>query len=125
MAEPLTFGQFFKELRIRSGKTLRQFCVDNGWDPGNMSKLERGLLPAPDSRERLVAYARALGLTEGSDDWLQFFDLAFVSRGQIPPEVLEEEELVKQLPIVFRALRGRISAQQADELIDLIRRNVT
>ena len=36
-----TFGEFFKQKRIVLGMTLRQFCAENGLDPGNISKIER------------------------------------------------------------------------------------
>ena len=53
MKEKKLFGEYFKASRIAIKKTLRQFCIENGLDPGNISKLERGLLPPPQSRENL------------------------------------------------------------------------
>ena len=47
----MTFGELFKKLRLRLGMTLRKFCEENDFDPGNISKLERGLLPAPQSEK--------------------------------------------------------------------------
>lgn len=118
-----TFGQFFKELRIKRGKTLRQFCLEHSLDPGNTSKLERGRLPPPRSRERLEEYAYALGIQEGSDDWYEFFDWAAVSRGVIPPALLNDQEVLARLPLVFRVLDGqRVTLEQVDELIEFIRR---
>ena len=117
------FGSYFKELRIRRGSTLRQFCETFGFDPGNISKLERGLLPPPQSREKLEQYAQALGLKKGSSAWYEFFDLAAASRGQIPEEFLADDKLVKKLPVLFRSLRGeKVSERKLDELIETIRK---
>jgi transcriptional regulator with XRE-family HTH domain len=99
------FGQFFQEKRIATGLTLRQFCLRHGLDPGNLSKLERGILPPPESGEKLTRYAHYLGLKPGSDDWYEFFDLAATARGKIPQDVMQDEEVVKKLPMVFRTIR--------------------
>jgi hypothetical protein len=55
----------------------------------------------------LEKYAGALGLERGSDDWLKLFDLAAASRGQLPKDLLSDEELLEKLPALFRTLRGR------------------
>lgn len=118
-----SFGSFFKELRIRQKMTLRQFCEAHGYDPGNISKLERGLLPPPESDAKLTEYAKALRIRRGSDAWYQFFDLARVSRGKLPPEVLRKRDVVARLPLLFRTLRGqKVSEQKLNELIEMIRR---
>ena len=117
-----SFGAFFKEMRINRGKTLRQFCLENGFDPGNMSKLERGRLPAPQSHEKLEQYANALGIRKGSDDWLNFFDLAAAESGRIPEELLSDEAVVNQLPVLFRTLRGqKVPDDKLQELIRMIK----
>ena len=117
------FGSYFKELRIKRRLTLRQFCETFGFDPGNISKLERGLLPPPQSKGKLEQYAQALGLRKGGSAWYEFFDLAAASRGQIPEEILADDKLVKKLPVLFRTLRGeKVSEEKLDELIDTIRK---
>lgn len=117
------FGALFKELRIAKKMTLRQFCQAHGYDPGNISKLERGLLPPPESEAKLTEYAKALRIRRGSDDWYQFFDLARASRGKLPPEVLRKRDVVARLPLLFRTLRGqKVSEQKLNELIEMIRR---
>ncbi len=117
------FGEYFKKKRIERGMTLRDFCKKFGLDPGNISKLERGLLPPPVSREKLEAYASYLGLKKGSDDWIEFFDLAAASRGQLPKDFLEDAEVVKSLPLIFRTIRGKkVSLKLLNELIEKIRR---
>jgi transcriptional regulator with XRE-family HTH domain len=124
MNAPVIFGDYFKEARLNRGKTLRQFCIENNYDAGNISKMERGILPPPDSSDKLAEYARALEIVEGSTEWYDFFDLARVARGQVPDAIMRDEELVARLPIVFRTLQGkRVTPEQVDDLIQLIRRN--
>lgn len=118
------FGELFKRLRIESRQTLRQFCLKHGLDPGNISKLERGKLAPPQSREKLQEYARALGIEEGTGEWFEFFDRAAACSGQIPEDILSDEKLVERLPLVFRTLRGeKLSEEQMEELMETIRRS--
>ncbi|MGD0626084.1 MAG: helix-turn-helix transcriptional regulator [Thermodesulfobacteriota bacterium] len=124
MAKEATFGQFFRKMRERHRLSLRRFCVENNVDPGNISKLERGLLPPPQSREKLEEYAAYLQIKEGSDDWYEFFDLASAQSGKIPQDLLNDEDLVKKLPLVFRTIRGqKISAEKLDELAEVIKKS--
>lgn len=117
------FGEFFREMRARAGLSLREFCLGHGFDPGNVSKLERGLLPPPESRGKLEEYAKALRIKKGSEDWYTFFDLAATERGRIPQDILSEKEIVSKLPVLFRTLRGqRVDEDALDELVERIRR---
>jgi len=119
----IIFGEFFKAKRIEKGMTLRGFCKKFGLDPGNISKMERGLLPPPASREKLEMFARHLGLKKGSDDWIEFFDLASSCRGQLPEDLVNDAQVVKRLPLIFRTIRGKkISEKELDEFIDKIRK---
>lgn len=123
MDEPIRFGEFFKQRRIALRKTLRQFCRDNDLDPGNISRLERGLLSPPQGRETLESYAKLLKLKKGSDDWYTLFDLAAAETGRIPQELLDDEAIVEKLPILFRTLRGqKVPDEQLDELVRTIRK---
>ncbi len=123
MAIKTTFGEYFKAKRIEKGFTLREFCKKYGLDPGNISKLERGLLSPPASREKLEEYATFLGLKKGSDEWLEFFDRAAASRGELPKDFLDDDEVLKALPVIFRTIRGKkVSREMLNELIDKIRR---
>src|SRR4030042_1918469 len=123
MSPKAMFGEYFKTKRIEKGMTLRDFCKKFGLDPGNISKLERGLLPPPTSREKLEAYASFLGLNIGNDDWMEFFDRAAACRGELPRDLLEDSEVVKNLPVIFRTIRGKkVSSRLLDELIERIRR---
>ena len=116
------FGQFFKKKRIELGLTLRQFCLENNFDPGNISKIERGILPPPTNLEKLGQYAKSLNIKEGSNDWHEFVDLAYASSGRIPEEILSNKDLVSKLPLVFRTLRGqKLTKDQLKKLTEKLR----
>ncbi|TLD68723.1 hypothetical protein FEM03_21310 [Phragmitibacter flavus] len=87
--------------------SLRSFSIAAQADPGNISRIERGLLPPPHDRAILERYATALGLIEGDDAWLRFFDHAAADRGKIPSDLMNEDSIVKFLPAFFRTLRGK------------------
>jgi len=117
------FGEFFHARRIATGLTLRQFCLQHGLDPGNISKLERGLLRPPKSPEKLGHYARLLHLVPGTPVWQKFFDLAAAERGMIPDELMEDEYIVRTLPLLFRTLRrARVDKTFLDDLVETVRR---
>lgn len=119
-----SFGAFFHAKRIATGLTLRQFCEKHDLDPGNISKLERGILAPPVTRKKLEEYARYLGLERGSDDWRHFIDLAAVERGRIPRELMARKSIVDKLPMLFRTLRGnQIDETMLDELVKVIRKS--
>jgi hypothetical protein len=102
------FGEFHKRLRqTKTGLGLREFCRVHGFDPGNLSRLERGELAPPRSQERLEKHARCLRLERGSDDLRDFFDLAALSRGAIPNDIMKNPCLISQLPMMFRELREK------------------
>jgi transcriptional regulator with XRE-family HTH domain len=123
MAPRLTFGELFKKRRITLKKTLRQFCSENKLDPGNISKLERGLMQPPQASDKLEEYARYLQIKKGSDDWYRFFDLARIEAGRIPEELLKNQMVMASLPILFRTLRGqKISEKKLEKLVELIRK---
>jgi hypothetical protein len=69
--------------------------------------MERRTMPPPQDREILSRYATALDVKEGSDEWYLFFDLAAADRGIIPQDIMDDDELVKELPAFFRTLRGQ------------------
>lgn len=97
-----TFGEFFKEKRLALGKTLREFCQENGLDPGNISKIERGKMSPP--TDKLEEYALYLNVKDS--EFETFKDLAFANAGKIPDD-LRDGEITARLPIFFRALRNK------------------
>jgi len=101
------FASFFKALRKERRITLRAFCEGAAADPGNISRMERRTMPPPQDRDILSRYATALDVKEGSDEWYLFFDLAAADRGIIPQDIMDDDELVRELPAFFRTLRGQ------------------
>ena len=121
MKPKVLFGEFFKQKRIDGGMTLREFCKKFGCDPGNMSKMERGLL-SPPTEKKLEEYASFLGIPRGSNDWYEFFDRAAACKGEIPEEIMQDEEIFKSLPLIFRTFRNKkVSKKTIEELIDKLK----
>ena len=116
------FGEYFRELRLRQGLSLRAYCKESREDPAYISRLERDLLEPPKDAEVLARLARSVGLIPDSADWAEFHRLAAIGAGRIPPDIMKDEELVKHLPLFFRTISGdRFPDEKLDELIDYIR----
>lgn len=119
---PNQFAAYFSQLRIQSGMTLRRFCADNDFDPGFISKMERGLVAPPKSNKVLARYAVALGLKKGGPEWNRFFALASTSAGKIPANLTNDKEVMSQLPVLFMALgTKKPSAGKLRQIIKLVR----
>ena len=119
----MKFGEFFKNLRLKKGLTLRQFCDENDFDPGNISKLERGILPAPLSDDKLKSYAKALGLRSGADEYLEFFDLAAASHKNFTVKNIKDQELLRKLPVLFRTLDKKdLTEEKLERIIEMIKK---
>jgi transcriptional regulator with XRE-family HTH domain len=117
------FGEFLKRLRIERRMTLRAFSEAAGVDPANYSKLERGLLAPPRDPDKLAPYERALGLLPDSLESRELRRLAALGRGELPPSLLADQELVGKLPALFRTLEGDpVDDHLLDDLIETIRR---
>lgn len=115
----MTFAEFFKQKRIASRQTLRAFCRQHNFDPGNISKLERSRISAPQKTETLDRYMVALELDEA--ERREFVALAAISAGKIP-EPLTEEEFVKMLPVIFEMAGA--SEEDLRKFVDWFRERV-
>ena len=100
-----TFGEFLREKRLALGMGLREFCLSNGLDASNYSKLERDTV-APPSRDLLEKYAKFLKIEKDSKDWFNLFDLAAIAKKRIPDYVFDNKEFVAALPVFFRKASG-------------------
>jgi transcriptional regulator with XRE-family HTH domain len=98
-----SFAKFVREKRITAGLTLREFCRLTGYDASNWSKTERGLLAPPQSKNVLEEIAIILKIESGSQDFKELMDLAALSSVS---EELVEPEILDQLPVFFRTVRG-------------------
>ena len=118
----LTFGEFIKERRIERRITLRAMSDALEIDPSNYSKIERGRLqpPAPD---KLGAYRRLLALEPNSEEEREMARLASIGRGQIPPALLSDEQVMAKLPLFFRTLEGGpIDEASLEELYNTLKK---
>lgn len=123
------FGSYFGELRRRNTDlSLREWCAEHRFDPGNISKMERGKLAPPSSYEKLGEYARALKLNEGSDEWFEFLDRAAAARREVPADLQDDQQLMDLMPVLFRAYRAEadsgepISEERLRRLLEILRK---
>ena len=115
------FGEFFRNKRLLLEMTLRNFSQRYGYDPAYISRVERGVLAAPEDKGKLKAFAKALNIKEGSEEWVVFFDLAYISKGQIPADITSDKKNMEYLPLLFRTVRGKkITADKIKELTKLL-----
>jgi len=100
------FGRFFRNHRTALGLNLSEFCRQNGFDKGNISRLERGLAKPPESSVLLEMYAASLRLDPGSEDWKTFMRHAAIARGKLPTAVPDER--AADIEELFRRLSRRL-----------------
>ena len=125
MAVNPAFGTFFKKKRMGTGLTLREFCRKNNLDPGNISKLERGIMTPPQNRNIQEQYAKTLGIEKGSDDWFTFFDLAVACAGRLPQDIVHDNELLKAMPLIFRTARtAKMDEKELRKFMDAIKQEL-
>ena len=123
MSTRVSFGEYLRGLRVGIGMTLREFCRRVDESPGNVSRIERRKLAPPDSVEKLVRFARGLGLTD-EGEIRDFIDRAVIERGRVPDDILSNERMVAALPLVFRTMRGdRVDDDDLRSLAELIKRS--
>jgi transcriptional regulator with XRE-family HTH domain len=101
----MNFGDKLKSLRINHRLTLLKCSVKLGIDVSNLSKLERGVNPAPKEIEVLEKWAGFFRI-HGAEKQ-ELFDLAALSRKRIPADIAEDKHLMEKLPAFFRVVRGR------------------
>ena len=119
----MSFGELVKNLRIARQETLRQFCQDNGLDPSNWSKIERGVNPPPKDEATLLKLAGLFGIEKNTEEWKDFICQAEVSRGNIPREVMSDKKLLEKLPVFFRTVRGaELTEEQLENFIEDLRK---
>lgn len=119
----VSFGEFFRKRRISQGFTLRAFCARYGYDPGNISRLERNILPPSLDDDKLAGYATALNIERDSESWVKFHDLAHITKGKLPSDIKSDEKVAELLPAFFRTMRNKkIDKQKLEELIKLLKK---
>jgi len=117
------FGAALKEARAARSLGLREFCRRSGLDPALVSRIERGLAPPPEAAATFNRIARGLRLSLSSTKWRELADLAILSRGKVPKDLLDNEAVAAKLPVLFRALRDLRSDQKLlQELVEILRK---
>lgn len=117
------FGEFFRKKRLDLGLTLRKFCELYNFDPGNISRLERNILPPTLDDEKLAGYATALKIKRDSEEWVLFHDFAHTAKGKIPNDIKNDKEVLDMLPAFFRTMRNRkVDRQKLEKLIELLKK---
>lgn len=114
----MKFHEMFKEKRMRIG-TVREFARETGLDVAYVSRLENGVTLPPKDSIKLAKLASALRITEGTEEWQRFFDLAAVAKNQLPDDLRDDERIASVLPAFYRALRNK--AMDDDELKKLLK----
>ncbi|KXB08132.1 hypothetical protein AKJ56_01800 [candidate division MSBL1 archaeon SCGC-AAA382N08] len=104
MTDLKKFGQKLKKLRIKNDMTLREVSKKADYDSSNWSKIERGLLNPPSDEQTLAKWADVLNLSE--EEKRSFIDLAKTVQGEIPEDILKDQEKASLLPAFFRTIRG-------------------
>lgn len=119
----MTFGELLRVRRAELRISLRVFSEAAQMDPGNVSRLERGVSPAPEAPEVLARVAAALRLAPSTPAYESLMDAAAASKGRIPSDLLTDDAVAARLPVLFRTLRSKpLNADQLDRLIDSIRK---
>lgn len=117
------FGSIFKKFRASTGLSLRKYCEKFDLDAAQISRMERGLLPAPKDKVKLEFYAKSLGIKENSKDWKAFLDSASVSNKSVVDEI-KSPALIEKLPIFLRTIDNKnLDNEKLDKLLELIRKS--
>jgi len=119
----MTFGKFFKQKRMETKLTLRQFCINKGLDPAFISRLENEIIPAPSKDSLLKTLAKALNLKDTTPEWVEFFDLASLSRGEVPEDIKQDfPEVLAYLPAFLRSVKkNKVTKKDVKELVELVK----
>ncbi len=117
-----TFGEMLRSRRKELRLGLREFALRADMDPGNLSKIERGKLGAPQGENVLDRICLALELELGSEEAQALRDRALVEAGRIPAEILDDDEVLERLPVLLRTVRNKkLDPEQLDRLIEMIK----
>lgn len=119
-----SFGVALRAAREKRMLGLREFCRKAALDPALVSRIERGLALPPTDAKTLRSFARGLGLSLGSAQWRDLADLAAVTKGELPQDLLRDPKIASRLPVLFRALRDVKSDRKLlDELQKILRKS--
>lgn len=118
------FGKLIRKLRLAKNLSLRDFCKAAEFDCYQWNLVERGLEKPPTSEAYLDKIAEVLAIDRTSQDWRQLQDLARLGVVKLK-RYLSEDELVHDLPMVFRTASGdRPTVEGLNNLAEILRRTL-
>jgi transcriptional regulator with XRE-family HTH domain len=117
----MTFGSNFKRLRLAVSDSLTDFCNRNNYHSGNISKLERGIINAPSSKETIYKYAKALKLKKNSTEFKTFVALSTNANNWYLIENIKDEELLNLTIKLLSMLDNKSTTKRKiEKLIDIL-----
>ena len=115
------FGDEFIELRISTGFSLRKFCKKMNLDPGNWSRVERGVSKPPLEEEFYDKVKNIFNITSSKKEEL----ISMAKTIRILPKELQETELMKHMPVMLRKVDGQpLKNNEIQGLVDWIKSTV-
>ena len=120
-----TFGSCLSRLRIQRGFGLRAFAEKINCYPSNLSDIERGKKTPPQDPKKLAEIAKALNITENSEEWTMLHNLAVKDRPErIPPDLVKYAEKSEMVPLLFRTVaQKKLTKEQLLRLIETIKKH--
>jgi len=122
MNATVEFGAFVKTARLAKGITARQASQAAGVLPSNFSKLEHGALTPPKDTEKQKQLAAAVGISAGTPEESQFFDLAAKANESVPIDIADIISKEDALPLLLRTIGSkRLGKAEIERLIEIVR----
>jgi len=118
-----TFGGLLKKIRVEdAGIGLRAFAELIGYQPSNLSNLERGRAKPPAAHKKILEICDALGLAECDPKRQKLIDLAARERDAVPGDVAEAIKTQPGIPVLVRTIYNRqLSETKLKELAEYIK----
>lgn len=115
----MLFHEYLKNLRMVREMGLRELAHKIGWDVGNYSKIERGLLSPPQKEEFIEQLASALKLS--ADERQKLSDMSALSSGKIPADIADDMKRYEFLPVLMRTIANKqLTDEQLKELTERV-----
>lgn len=116
------FSHILKKRRLERNLTLREFARQTGYDVGNLSKIERGILNPP-AMIAVKGWAKALSLEPGTEEYEEFVTEAALAKDEIPPNV--NKDLREALPVLLRSEQSKkLSAEEFECLVKTLKKSL-
>ena len=115
----MIFHEYLENLRISKELGMRELAHKIGMDVGNYSRLERGITSPPNKDEFYNKVSDNLNL--GEDESLKLRELAELSKGKIPKDIVNEVKQYEYLPVLLRTIANKqLTDEQLKELTERI-----